>query len=273
MFKFVPHLIAFVVALLFVLPLFWLVVTSLRPVGAPPPVGLEWWPVDAQWSNYRTVFEQVPMGRYLANSLLIVAVAVPLTVWTASMAGFALAQLPDDSRCAIVYASMGLLIVPAASIWIFRFQILSWLGLIDSLWALIVPSFAGTNPLYILLYYWTYRRIAPEMIDAARLEGANALIAWWYIAMPLARPTTAAVVVLSAVFYWSDFVSPVLYLYQSKWYTLPIGLQILKQLDLTNWPLLMAGATIMTFPVVILFLALQRAFLSDLSVANLVERN
>lgn len=272
LFNLVHHIAVLIIALLFLLPLFWIVVTSLRPIGAPPPVSIEWWPADAQWGNYQLVFEEVPMARYLRNSLLVVVMAVPCTVLSASAAGFALAQLPDEARRVIVYVSMGLLIVPAASVWIFRFQILRWLGLLDSLWALIVPSFAGSNPLYILLYYWTYRRIPSEMLEAAQLDGASAFTAWWSIAKPLARPTTAAVILLSAVFYWSDFVSPVLYLYQTKWYTLPIGLQILKQLDLTNWSLLMVGATVMTVPIVILFLMLQRSFLSDLSLANLIDR-
>ncbi len=264
----VHHVALFIMVLLFLLPLFWIVVTSLRPIGAPPPSGIEWWVSDVQWSNYQLVFDEAPMARYVRNSLLVVAVAVPCTVLSASAAGFALAQLPDSIQRVIVYTSMGLLIVPAASVWIFRFQIFRWLGVLDSLWALILPSIAGTNPLYILIYYWTYRRIPSEMLEAAQLDGASAFTSWWWIARPLAKPTTAAVIVLSAVFYWSDFVSPVLYLYQTKWYTLPIGLQLLKQLDLTNWPLLMAGATIMTMPIVLLFLILQRLFLSDLSLGN-----
>jgi multiple sugar transport system permease protein len=77
---------------------------------------------------------------------------------------------------------------------------------------------------------------------------------------------------LTFVLYWSDFVSPVLYIFDSAWYTLPVGLQILKQLDATNWPLLMAGALLMTIPVVLLFLVLQRAFLSDSSLASLFDQ-
>ena len=78
--------------------------------------------------------------------------------------------------------------------------------------------------------------------------------------MPLARPTTVAVAVLAFMFYWSDFVGPLLYLKSESRYTLPVGLQILQQMDKTNWPLLMAAAVIMTAPVVVLFLVVQRHF-------------
>lgn len=86
------------------------------------------------------------------------------------------------------------------------------------------------------------------------------------------RPTTVAVAVLTFVLYWSDFISPVLYIYQARWYTLPIGLQLVKQLDATNWPLLLAAAAIMSAPVILLFAILQRTFLSNLSLGNLFDR-
>lgn len=260
------------VALIFLLPLYWMVVASLRQPGLPPPTTVEWWPADAHWSNYAELFRLLPMARYLANSLLVVAVAVPATLLTASLAGFGLAQLEEPWRRRLVIASIILLMIPAPAVWLLRFQVLRWLGLLSSLWALIAPAFAGSSPLLVLLFYWTFRRTPQECYEAARLEGAGAWTVWRKIALPLARPTVAAVTVLAFVMYWSDFVSPVLYLYRPATYTLPVGLQLLKQYDATNWPLLMAGAVFMTLPVVLLFLALQPLFLSDKSLAELLER-
>ncbi|MCZ7671213.1 MAG: ABC transporter permease subunit [Chloroflexi bacterium] len=129
------------------------------------------------------------------------------------------------------------------------------------------------QPLYVLLFFWAYRRIPAEMFEAARLDGASAWTMWRRLARPLVRPTAVTVIILSFVMYWSDFVSPVLYVYRTELYTLPIGLQILKQLDPTNWPLLMAAAAVITLPVLLLFIFLQRYFLSDLSIANLMDQN
>jgi multiple sugar transport system permease protein len=267
------YLAGLFVTALFILPLFWALVASLRQPNLPPPPAIEWWPQAPHWYNYLEIFRQVPMTRYLVNSLLVVTVAVPMTLMTASLAGFAIEQLPDRQRRQWVTFSIALLMVPNASVWLFRFQIFRWLGLLDTLWALIAPAFAASSPLFVLLFYWTFRRIPTEIYQAARLDGADALKIWWQLALPLTRPTIAGVAVLTFVVYWSDFVSPVLYIFQPQRYTLPIGLQILKQLGPTNWSLLMAAAVFMTVPVVLLFIFLQNFFLHDMSMANLLDKD
>ncbi len=259
-------------AIVFVLPLFWMAVVSLRPVGLPPPRTVEWWPADPQWGNYVEIFRQVPLARYLLNSVLVVAVSVPLTLLTASLGGFGLSQLRDPWRQRLVIATVFLLMVPPSAVWLFRYQMLSWTGLLTTLWSLILPAFAGGGPLLVLIFFWTFRRTPMEMYEAARLDGAGAWSAYWHLALPIARPAVVAVAVLAFVLFWNDFTNPVLYLYRPQTYTLPIGVQILKQLDATNWPLLMAGATFMTVPVIVLFFVLQPLFLSDHSIDSLLEK-
>jgi multiple sugar transport system permease protein len=158
-------------------------------------------------------------------------------------------------------------------LWISRYQILHWLGLIDSLWALILPAFAASNPLFVLLFYWSFRHIPQEIYESGQMEGANALIVWWRLAMPIVQPTTVAVSILTFVMYWSDFTSPVMYIYDPKRYTLAVGLQILKQYDATNWPLLMAGAVFMIVPVIVLFVILQFILSRNVSLSHLLEAN
>ncbi len=267
------HGVGWALTAVFILPLLWVLVASLREVGLPPPTTVEWYPPDPQWQNYQTIFERVPMIRYLRNSLFVVATAVPITLIIASMAGFGISQLPLRPRRQLVYLSIALLIVPAAAVWLFRFQILRWFGLLDSIWALILPAFTGSNALFVLLFYWTFRRIPGEMFEAAQLDGATAVTVWWRLALPLSRPTIVGVTVLTFVMYWSDFISPILYIFSPSNYTLAVGLQILNQLDRTNWPLLMAAAVVMTAPVILMFVILQRFFLHDLSLSNLFEKN
>ncbi|MCA9960150.1 MAG: carbohydrate ABC transporter permease [Anaerolineales bacterium] len=267
------YVLASLVAVLFLLPLYWIFTASLRQRGLPPPTTIEWIPQSLTFDNYPFIFELLPMARYIRNSLIVVVVAVPITLYVASLAGFGMAQENELWRRRLLVLSVVLLMVPGASVWLFRFQILRWLGILDTLWALIVPAFAAGNPLFVLLFFWSYRRLPAEMYEAARLDGASAWVLWWKLARPLVRPTAVTVIILSFVTYWSDFVSPVLYIYRTDLYTLPIGLQILKQLDPTNWPVLMAAAAVMTLPVVVLFIFLQRAFLSNLSIASLMDRN
>jgi multiple sugar transport system permease protein len=270
----VTYGLAALVSLLFCLPLYWAFIASLRPIGLPPATTVEWWPTAPAWENYRKIFEVVPLVRYTLNSLIVVCIAVPITLLMASLAGFGLSQIDREStRNMLIHFNVIALMIPASAVWIFRFQILRWLGQLDSLGALILPAFAASSPLFVLLFYWSFRHIPEEMFEAARMDGAAPWTLWQQMAMPLARPTTTGVVVLAFLLYWSDFISPVLYIYDPQKYTLAIGVQIIKQMNITNIPLLMAAATFMAAPIIILFLFLQRFFLHELSLANLFERN
>ena len=245
---------------LFGLPLVWVVAASLREPGLPPPRGIVWLPVPPAWSNYRAIFEIVPLGRYLLNSVLVVLLAVPITIVTASWAGFAMAQLAPGAQRRMVRLALVLVLVPSTALWLTRYVLFKYLLLLDTVWALVAPAFMGTSPFFVLLFYWTFRRVPAELYAAARVDGASPLRIWRLVALPLARPTAIGVGALSFVTYWSDFVSPLLYLKTERRYTLPVGLQLLQQMDRTNWPLLLAAALLLLAPVVALFLATQRLF-------------
>jgi len=257
------HIVPLLVAILFLLPLWWMLSASLRQPGLPPAQTVEWLPTSPSTGNYGAVFDLLPFGRYLLNSLAVVALAVPLTIVTASLAGFAMALLERRSRLILVVLSVALLMVPVTALWLTRFLLFRWAGLTDSLLALVVPALAGSSPLFVLLYFWTFRRVSADVFEMARLDGAGPLATWRRIALPLSVPTTIAVAVLTFILYWSDFISPLLYLRSQDLYTLPLGLRQLQQLDPSDWPLLMAGAVMLTLPAVLFFLLVQHLLLGE----------
>jgi multiple sugar transport system permease protein len=116
-------------------------------------------------------------------------------------------------------------------------------------------------------------RIPPELYELARLEGAGAWTVWWRVARPLIGPPTAAVTVLAFALYWGDFTAPVLYIFRPDLYTLPVGLQLVRQMGSTNIPLQMAGSVLMILPVVVLFLGLQHMFLNNLTFDEVTNDN
>ncbi len=256
--RIIRHGLAAAVAALFLLPLFWIVAASLRAPGLPPPHTLVGWPQPAQWSNYADLFTRTPFGRYLLNSLFVVALATPLTVITASWAGFALAQLAPRERSRWVMASIGLLMIPATAVWLTRLLVIDRLGLNHNYVAVLLPALFGSHPLFVLLFYWAFRRVPAESWEAARLEGAGAWTLWARLALPLTRPAQTVVAVLAFWQYWSDYVNPLLYLRDPHWYTLALGLQQLQQLERTHWPLLLAACVVYLLPPLMLFLAAQR---------------
>jgi ABC-type glycerol-3-phosphate transport system permease component len=253
---------AVLISALFLLPVIWAISSSLREPGATPR-RLEWLPDPIAWHNYRDVFELIPLFRYALNSLVIAVAGVVITVVSASTAGFAMAQLSQRWRLRLTALSFAVLMVPLTAIWLPRFILFEQAGLIDNRLSLVVPAFMGTSPFYCLLFLWTFLRVPREVYESARLDGASAWRVWAGIALPLARPTVAAVAVLAFVHYWSSYVEPLLYLREPGKRTVTLGLNALYQLDRTNWPLLMAGALTVTLPVVVIFLAAQRAFLQQ----------
>jgi multiple sugar transport system permease protein len=247
-------------AFLFMLPLIWLVGNSLRQAGYVSEPHLDLFPSQPVWSNYTQVFDLYPIGRQLLNSLLVVALAVPLTLITASWAGYAMAQLPSNARRRLILFSILLLIVPLSAMWLPRFMLFTSVGLNDNLLSLVTPALMGSNPFYILLFYWTYRRLPPDLFESARLEGAGDLLIWRRLALPLARPTLAVVAVLSFTLYWSDYITPLMYLRSEALYTFSLRLQMFTQQDNTKQPYAMAATVIAIAPVVLLFLLVQRYF-------------
>ena len=166
----------------------------------------------------------------------------------------------------VVVLSVALLLVPITALWLTRFLLFRWVGLVDSLLALVVPAVMGSSPLFVLLFYWTFRRIPAELYEVARLEGAGAFTVWRRVGLPLAVPTIVAVAILTFLLYWSDFISPLLYLRSQDLYTLPLGLRQLQQLDRSDWPVLLAGSVVLVVPVVAFFMVVQRRFLGGGSV-------
>ena len=118
------------------------------------------------------------------------------------------------------------------------------------------------SPFYVLIFYWAFRRVPEELFEAARLEGLSPFQTWRQVAMPLVRPVTLAIALLAFVFTWSNFLDPLIYLFEQERFTLPLGLKLLAQLDPQNFPLLLAGAVAATAPVVVAFLIAQRFFLA-----------
>jgi multiple sugar transport system permease protein len=153
--------------------------------------------------------------------------------------------------------------IPLTALLVPRFVIFRHLGLIDTYAPLIAPALMGTSPFYVLLFYWAFKRLPGELFEAARLEGLGPLAIWRRVAMPLVRPVTVAVAVLAFVFTWSNFLDPLVYLFDPDKYTVPLGLRALASLDRTNYPLLMAGSVAATLPVVLAFLYVQRHFLQE----------
>ena len=133
---------------------------------------MPWPPTTAA---YERAFELVDLGRYSLNSIVVAAVTVPLTLLVASWAGFAMTRLAARTARALIAVSLVALMVPLTALLVPRFILFRELGLIDTYAPLVASSLVATSPFYVLLYYWGFRRLPADVVDAARLEGLGPL--------------------------------------------------------------------------------------------------
>jgi multiple sugar transport system permease protein len=255
--------VAIAVAVAFLLPLWFMVSGSLREPGTPPPRAPELIPRPLSTVSYDQAFDLVDLGRHTLNSLIVAALTVPLAVLVASLAGFALLLVAGRARAVIVGLSFAALMIPVTALLVPRFAMFRWLGLTDTWAPLVAPALLGLSPFYVLLFYWSFRRLPPELLEAARLEGMQPFAMWRRVAMPLVRPVTIAVALLAFIASWGNFLEPLIYVFNPDLYTLPLGLRSLETLDRTNYPVLLAGAVVATAPVVLAFVIAQRYFLHE----------
>lgn len=263
------YLVPAVFAAIFASPLWFMVVGSLRPTGLPPPRTLEVFPPEPTLAAYTRLPELMPLYTYLANSALVVALAVPLTVLVASLTGFGVRLLAPTARRRVVIGLLVVLLVPTTALWATRFELFRLAGVVDTYVPLLAPAVLAVSPFLVLLYAWSFGGVPDTQLAAARLEGAGWLTIWRRVALPQVRPATLAVAVLAFTFHWANFIDPLLYLHSGDRYTYPLGLQFLRLLNPTDWPLLMAGCVIATAPCVLVFLLAQRILLNDNPLAAL----
>jgi multiple sugar transport system permease protein len=248
---------------MFLLPLWFMLSGSLRQPGTAPPRSPELLPRPVSLTSYDRAFELVDLAQYALNSLLVALLTVPAAVFVASWAGFATLLLAGRARAVLVGLSFVALMVPVTALLVPRFALFRWLGVIDTWVPLVAPALIGLSPFYVLLFYWSFRRLPSEMFDAAWLEGATPFAVWRRFAMPLVRPVTVAVALLAFIASWGNFLDPLVYLFNPDLYTLPLGLRSLSVLDRNNYPVLLAGAVFATAPVVAAFAVAQRYFLHE----------
>jgi multiple sugar transport system permease protein len=250
---------AFVV-LVFVAPLVLLVAGSLHEPGRPPSPTPELIPDPLSTRGYESAVHIGGLFRATVNSLVVAVVAVPVSVLVASLAGFALAHLRGRVVAVVAVASLLALMVPATALLVPRFAMFRFLGLTDTLGPLIAPALVGTSPLYVLVYFLAFRALPAELYDACRIEDLTPLRTWWRVALPLVRPVTAAVTALTFVLTWSNFLDPLVFLYDRDGFTLPVALRSLSTLDRIDFPIFLAGAVIATIPALVVFALAQRRF-------------
>lgn len=248
-----------VLTVIFVAPLLWMLVTSFKTNNDATALPLSWLPHPFSGSAYSTVLttkSATPVLRWFVNSLIAATANAALIVAVDAMAAYALARMRFRGRKVVFATVVATLFVPPFLFLVPNYLIVSRLGWLDSLWALIVPSAGGAFGVFFLRQFFS--SLPVELEEAALIEGANQWQIFTRIVLPLARPALATLTVLSFLTNWNDFLWPIYVLFSAERLTLPAGLGNLQNAATTNYPIAMAGAVVASVPVLILFVAAQR---------------
>lgn len=263
-----PFLAVLFCAILFALPLFWMIVTSLKALDEVFADPLVWWPRQVIWSNYPDALSQFPFWRYLRNTITI---AVPVAIGTSlssAVVAYAFSRLRWRGRDAVFYLILGTLMIPNWVTLVPLYILFNRMGWLDTYKPLIVPSFFG-DPFSIFLLRQFFLRQPQELVDAARVDGASHFRVFAQIMLPLSRPALVVVALFAFINSWTDFFNPLIYLSTPEKYTLQVGLFSFFGLHVVNWPGLMAAAAVILAPIAIIFILAQRAFIEGITFTGL----
>jgi len=257
--------VMWVTAMLFALPLLWMISASLKRNIDVFTLPVKWIPDPVQWVNYIDVWAgDPPLLRYFGNSVIVATVAVAGELFTSSLAGYAFARMRFKGRDRLFLLYIATSIVPTQLLLVPRFMFFQAVGLYDTLWALILPSMFTVFGTFLMRQHFS--TVPGEFAEAARIDGAGEWSIYWRIYLPMARPVLAALAILGFVWSWNSYETPLIMLSTDENYTLPVGLTRFVDGDggLAGG-LSMAAATSSVVPMVIVFLVFQRQFLSALS--------
>ncbi len=255
-------LLAALVTLLTVAPLLWMVSVSFMAPGEaaqfPPPL----LPETPSLENYRTLFGTFGIGRFLANSLLVSTLATGLALLFTVPAGYAFAKLRFRGRDATFRLLVAALVVPGQIGMLPLFLELKAMGLVNSYAGALIPWLAGIFGIFLVRQYCL--SIPDEMLEAARIDGASEGQILRRVVLPILTPIIVTLALFVFLGSWNDFMWPLIVLADQDLYTLPVALAAMSREHVQDNELMMAGAVVTTLPVLILFLALQRFYLSGL---------
>lgn len=250
---------------LMLLPFVWMFSTSLRPVTESVSTPPKWLPTVWDWSNYgRLASDEYPVLRFLSNSALVSVLSTVGIVVTASLAGFAFAKLTFRFRDQLFALLLVALMVPVQVTIVPLYLIMQKLGLLNSVWALIVPALVGAfapgipGAFGIFLMRQFFKGTPDALLEAARLDGAGPLRTFALIALPLAKPALTSLALIVFIFSWNDYFTPLIFLNSTDAMTLAVGIQSLRPPFGQGSSLVMAAVTLALVPVLLLFLFGQR---------------
>ena len=249
-------------------PFVWMILGSFKTQGEllqSPPT---WWPETVTLDNYTQLFSRLNFKQYFFNSTVVAVCVTAGNLLFCSMLGYALAMLDFKGKKILFIVVMGTLMIPGVVTFVPLFVLVANIGLIDTLPGLILPFLAA--PFGVFLMRQFFLGLPRDLLDAGRVDGAGELRIFRQIFLPLAGPALATLGILTFLGSWNNFLWPLVVAQQEKTYTLPVALALYSTgQNSTQYGLLLAGATVVVVPVLVIFLIFQRRVIEGIATTGI----
>lgn len=256
-------LLFIVIAGLFVFPLYWMVISSLRPDGRVFVDAMELVPGQIALDSYHNLFQEEPFGRWIWNSITQTTGFAIISLILCTTGGYALAKFDFRFRNLLFVLILVSQMIPFHLLIVSLFLMIIQLGMVETYWGAIIPLAASPIGIFFIRQYML--SIEDELLNAARVDGANEYQIFFYVVLPNARPAIATLFILFSLEYWNNLLWPLIVFRQAENMPLAVGLARLVNQYESSYDLVMAGSTLATLPIIILFLFLRRQIMEGLA--------
>jgi multiple sugar transport system permease protein len=255
----------------FLFPLLWMILTSLSPVADSMQAAPSLLPSKFVIDNYVEATTAIPFWRYACNTLFVCVMSVVGMVCSSVLVAYGFSRLEWKGREAVFTIVLATMVIPAPVVMVPLFVVFAKFGWVGSLKPLWVPTFCA-HAFNIFLLRQFFRSIPKDLSDAARIDGCSEIGILLRVIVPLSRSAIMVVALFQFIASWNDFMGPLIYLTRQETFTLSLGLQFFQsQHGGTQWNALMAAATLMTVPIIILYFFMQKSFVEGLTLGGVKE--
>lgn len=250
--------------IIFLMPLLWMLSSSIKQGYEVFSSNFQWIPDKIQWQNYVKVWthDKVPFWKLYANSLTIAVLGTIGELIIASMAGYSLSKIKYKGRDLIFVLMLVTMMIPGQATIIPKFVLFKGIGLYNNLWALILPAWFNVTSIFLLKQF--YAGLPNELMEAAKIDGANHYQIWWRIMLPLTKPAMVTCAVLAFINSWNEYLSAIVFLPTAENYTVSQGIQYWMLMS-DEHNLMMTAAASAIIPVVLLYLFAQKYFVESIA--------
>jgi multiple sugar transport system permease protein len=250
------------------LPFFWMVMSSLKGPNDVFTIHISWIPPSWHWGNYVKIWTGSDIGTWWKNTIVLSVAVTFLQVFTGSFAAYGFARMRFPGRDLLFLTYIGTIAVPWQSYMIPQFIMMGKVHLTNTLWSIVLLQAFGAFGVFLMKQY--FESVPEELSEAARIDGLSEYGIWARIMLPLSTPAIASLTLLTFVNTWNDYMGPLIYLRDSKLWTLQLGLQtFITTLFDANYALLFTGLTLSVVPVAVIFLLGQRYFVEGIATSGL----